>query len=92
MLLVWIIRSPGIGPSKLAMTVVVSTTSLRTLRWLIRSAFEIYTIVNPGQGVNKTLDGYANYLTSLGDAYGPGTSAFNPTGAFGHARLALTTQ
>ena len=47
------------------------------------SAFEIYTIVNPGQGVNKTLDGYANYLTSLGDAYGPGTSAFNPTGAFG---------
>ena len=24
--------------------------------------FEIYTIVNPGQGVNKTIDGYANYL------------------------------
>jgi hypothetical protein len=47
------------------------------------SAFEIYTIVNPGQGVNKTLNGYANYLTSLGDAYGPGTAAFNPTGAFG---------
>jgi hypothetical protein len=39
--------------------------------------FEIYTIVNPGQGVNKTLDGYANFLTSLGDAYGPGTAAFN---------------
>jgi hypothetical protein len=49
------------------------------------NAFEIYTIVNPGQGVNKTLDGYANFLTSLGDAYGPGTAAFNPppTGAFG---------
>ncbi len=47
------------------------------------NAFEIYTIVNPGQGVNKTLNGYANYLTSLGDAYGPGTAAFNPTGAFG---------
>jgi hypothetical protein len=46
------------------------------------NAFEIYTIVNPGQGVNKTLNGYANYLTSLGDAYGPGTAAFNPTGAF----------
>lgn len=46
-------------------------------------AFEIYTIVNPGQGVNKTIDGYANFLTSLGDAYGPGTAAFNPTGAFG---------
>ena len=47
------------------------------------SALEIYTIVNPGQNVNKTLDGYANYLTSIGDAYGPGTAAFNPTGAFG---------
>lgn len=47
------------------------------------NAFEIYTIVNPGQGVNKTLNGYANYLTSIGDAYGPGTAAFNPTGAFG---------
>ncbi len=47
--------------------------------------FEIYTIVNPGQGVNKTLDGYANYLTSLGDAYGPGTAAFNadPANPFG---------
>jgi hypothetical protein len=46
------------------------------------NAFEIYTVVNPGQGVNKTLNGYANYLTSIGDAYGPGTAAFNPTGAF----------
>ena len=47
------------------------------------SAFEIYTIVNPGQNVDKTLNGYANYLTSIGDAYGPGTAAFNPKGAFG---------
>ncbi len=46
-------------------------------------AFEIYNVVNPGQGVNKTLNGYASYLTSLGDVYGPGTAAFNPTGAFG---------
>ena len=46
------------------------------------NAFEIYNVVNPGQGVNKTLNGYATYLTSLGDAYGPGTAAFNPTGAF----------
>lgn len=46
------------------------------------NAFEIYTIVNPGQGVNATLNGYANYLTSIGDAYGPGTAAFNPTGNF----------
>jgi hypothetical protein len=45
-------------------------------------AFEIYTVVNPGQGVDKTLNGYANFLTSLGDAYGPGTAAFNPTGLF----------
>src|SRR3984957_13226633 len=49
------------------------------------AAFEIYTIVNPGQGVNKTLNGYANFLTSLGDAYGPGTAAFNgnPNAQFG---------
>jgi hypothetical protein len=46
------------------------------------NVFEIYNIVNPGQGVNKTLNGYASYLTSIGDAYGPGTAAFNPTGAF----------
>jgi hypothetical protein len=46
------------------------------------NAFEIYTIVNPGQGVNKTLNGYANFLTGLGDAYGVGTAAFNPTGNF----------
>ena len=46
-------------------------------------AGEIYTIVNPGQNVDKTLNGYASYLTSIGDAYGPGTAAFNPTGLFG---------
>ncbi|MGO9862846.1 MAG: carboxypeptidase regulatory-like domain-containing protein [Terriglobales bacterium] len=50
-----------------------------------KAAFEIYTIVNPGQGVNSTLNGYANYLTSIGDAYGPGTAAFNgdPNEQFG---------
>ena len=49
------------------------------------SAFELYTIVNPGQNVDKTLNGYANYLTSIGDAYGPGTVAFNgnPNTPFG---------
>jgi hypothetical protein len=49
------------------------------------AAFEIYTIVNPGQNVNKTIDGYANYLTSIKDAYGPGTAAFNgnPAAQFG---------
>ena len=39
--------------------------------------FEIYTIVNPGQGVNKTIDGYANYLDSLGSAYGVPGLTFN---------------
>jgi hypothetical protein len=49
------------------------------------AAFEIYTIVNPGENVNKTIDGYANYLTSIGDAFGPGTAAFNgnPNAQFG---------
>jgi Carboxypeptidase regulatory-like domain len=46
-------------------------------------AFEIYTIVNPGQGVNKTFDGYANFLTNLGAAYGPGVPGFNAQGDFG---------
>lgn len=39
--------------------------------------FEIYTIVNPGQGVNKTIDGYASYLDSLGSAYGVPGLTFN---------------
>src|SRR5208337_1668180 len=49
------------------------------------TAFEIYTIVNPGQGMNKTIDGYANFLTSLGHAFGPGVPAFNgnPATPFG---------
>jgi len=48
--------------------------------------FEFYTIVNPGENVDKTLDGYANYLRSIGAAYGPGVppfdsgSGFDPTG------------
>jgi len=47
--------------------------------------FEFYTIVNPGQGVNKTFDGYANYLRSLGPAYGvPDPNfAFDPGNTFG---------
>jgi hypothetical protein len=47
------------------------------------NVFEIYNIVNPGQGVDKTINGYASYLTSIGDAYGPGTAAFNASGTFG---------
>jgi|HubBroStandDraft_6_1064221.scaffolds.fasta_scaffold01789_2 hypothetical protein len=49
--------------------------------------FEMYTIVNPGQGVNKTLDGYANYLQSIGSAFGIPNFAFNanpdPAAQFG---------
>jgi hypothetical protein len=43
---------------------------------------EIYTIVNPGQGVNKTIDGYANFLQSLGQAY-LNNFSFNSSGTFG---------
>jgi len=38
---------------------------------------ELYTIVNPGEGVNKTLDGYATYLQSLGQSFGVPNMAFN---------------
>ena len=38
---------------------------------------ETYTIVNPGEGVNKTIDGYAAYLTSLGQSFGVPGWAFN---------------
>ncbi len=44
---------------------------------------EIYTIVNPGQGVNKTLNGYASFLNSLGPAFGNPDEVFNANGAFG---------
>jgi hypothetical protein len=44
--------------------------------------FEIYTIVNPGEGVNKTIDGYGNFLDSLGSAYGVEGLAFS-TARFG---------
>ena len=43
---------------------------------------ETYTIVNPGEGVNKTIDGYAAYLTSIGQAFGVPGWAFN-AGSFG---------
>ena len=45
--------------------------------------FEMYTIVNPGQGVNATIDGYAKFLTSLGSAYGIPNFSFNDGGIFG---------
>jgi hypothetical protein len=41
---------------------------------------ETYTIVNPGEGVNKTIDGYAAFLTSLGQDYGVPGWSFNAPG------------
>jgi outer membrane receptor protein involved in Fe transport len=38
---------------------------------------ETYTVVNPGEGVNRTIDGYASYLTSLGQSFGVPGWAFN---------------
>jgi hypothetical protein len=44
--------------------------------------FEIYTIVNPGEGVNRTIDGYAAFLKSLGSSFGvPGLNFDNTPGA-----------
>jgi hypothetical protein len=31
---------------------------------------EIFAVVNPGEGVNKTIDGFATYLASLGESFG----------------------
>jgi hypothetical protein len=45
--------------------------------------FELYTVVNPGEGVNKTIDGYANYLTGLGEAFGVPGMQFNFYTPFG---------
>ncbi len=44
---------------------------------------ETYTIVNPGEGVNKTIGSYANFLTSLGMDYGVPGWAFNDTTDYG---------
>jgi hypothetical protein len=45
---------------------------------------ETYTIVNPGEGVNKTIDGYAAFLTSLGEKFGvPGWTFNGPGSNFG---------
>jgi hypothetical protein len=46
---------------------------------------EIYTIVNPGEGVNSTVNGYASFLASLGEAFGFPGQAFNadPSNPFG---------
>jgi hypothetical protein len=38
---------------------------------------ETYTVGNPGEGVNSTIDGYAAYLASLGQAFGVPNWIFN---------------
>jgi outer membrane receptor protein involved in Fe transport len=47
------------------------------------SVGELYTIVNPGEGVNRTIDGYATYLQSLGEAFLIPGYSFNSAGNFG---------
>jgi hypothetical protein len=41
--------------------------------------FEMYTIVNPGEGVNRTIDGYGAFLKSLGTSFGVPGVAFDST-------------
>jgi hypothetical protein len=45
--------------------------------------FEMFAIVNPGEGVNKTINGYANYLQGLGQSFGVPGVTFNSSGTFG---------
>jgi hypothetical protein len=52
--------------------------------------FEYYNIVNPGEGVNKTLDGYASYLRGLGSDYGLGVPPFDPTNGFDPTGICAT--
>ncbi len=45
---------------------------------------EIYAVVNPGEGVDQTIDGYASYLGSLGQAFGIQGAGYEfDTAAFG---------
>lgn len=44
---------------------------------------ETYWVVNPGEGVDSTLNGYANFLTNSGQVYGVPGWAFNDTTDFG---------
>jgi hypothetical protein len=41
---------------------------------------EIFAVVNPGEGVNKTIDSYATYLGSIGEAYGVEGMSFDTAG------------
>jgi outer membrane receptor protein involved in Fe transport len=56
---------------------VIEDASLSDVNW-----GEMFAVINPGEGVNKTVDGYANYLASLGEAFGVPGQSFDAT-AFG---------
>jgi hypothetical protein len=43
---------------------------------------ELYAVVNPGEGVNSTIDGYATYLAGLGASFGVPGEEFDAS-AFG---------
>jgi hypothetical protein len=57
---------------------VIEDASLSDVNW-----GETYTIVNPGEGVDSTINGYAAYLASLGQAFGFPGWAFDAN-AFGN--------
>ncbi len=51
---------------------VIEDASLSDVNW-----GETYTIVNPGEGVNSSIDTYATYLASIGEAFGVPGWAFD---------------
>ncbi|MGA3372503.1 MAG: TonB-dependent receptor [Terracidiphilus sp.] len=57
---------------------IIEDASLSDIAW-----GETYTVVNPGEGVNSTIDGYATYLASLGQAFGVPGWAFSDTADYG---------
>ena len=57
---------------------VIEDASLSDIAW-----GETYAVVNPGEGVNRTIDSYATYLASLGQAFGVPGWAFSDTADYG---------
>jgi hypothetical protein len=56
---------------------ILEDASLTDVNW-----GETYAVVNPGEGVNKTINGYAQFLGSLGEVFGVPGWTFD-TAAFG---------
>jgi hypothetical protein len=52
---------------------ILEDASLADVNW-----GETYAIVNPGEGVNKTIDGFSSYLGSLGQSFGVPGWSFDP--------------